>query len=135
MNVAELKKFASDACTVIDAYGELVAELVAENKKLAAMPKEASAKPMELGKEALNKAASAVHMVYGSRSNVTPEQIEEAWKSNPDYMLGVINKFASELLNRQQTSGAELGTVMEKSASAVVEGSADDAFRNKYITR
>lgn len=137
MDATEIRKFASDACEVISACQELINEQAAEIKELksaGAMTKQASA--VSLDSAMLSKAASAVHTVYGSPSNVTAEQIEDAWKAKPDYMLGVINKLASELINRQAASASDLGQVMvRKSASAEDKRSADEIFKSKYATK
>jgi hypothetical protein len=140
MNANEIRKFASDACEVISACQELIQEQAAEIAELKAMPKQASAHPAaaapELDTALLSKAASAVHAVYGSPSNVTAEQIEAAWKAKPDYMLGVINKLASELINRQSASASDLGqVVVRKNASAEDARSADEIFKSKYATK
>lgn len=151
MPASMIRKFASDACTVIQGCQEFISELSAEidakNAKIAEleaekanMSKVASA-PAETKVEAavvfdedmLQKAASAVHAVYGSPANVSAEDIINAWKDNPGYTLGVINKLASELQNRNTVSASDLGKPMNKKASAGAELSADEAFRNKYI--
>ena len=137
MDANMIRKFASDACEVIAACQEMIKEQEAEIKALKAMPKQASAEKAHVFDAALlSKAASAVHTVYGSPSNVTAEQIEDAWKAKPDYLLGVINKLASELVNRQAASAADLGqVVVRKSASANEERSADEIFKSKYASR
>ena len=139
MNDATLiKKFASDACTVISGcqefIGELKAELDAKDAQLRklSMNKSASA-DVKFDADMLQKAASAVHAVYGSPATVSAEDIAKAWKSNPGYTIGVINKLASELLNRNAARASELGQPINKKASAVDAVSADEAFKQKYV--
>jgi HPt (histidine-containing phosphotransfer) domain-containing protein len=137
MNDAMLiKKFASDACTVISGCQEFIGELKAELDAKDAQLKELSMnKSASAGFDAdmLQKAASAVHAVYGSPANVSAEDIAKAWKSNPGYTIGVINKLASELLNRNAARASELGQPINKKASAVDAVSADEAFKQKYV--
>lgn len=135
-----IKKFASDACQVIEACQNCIAELTAENEQLRAMPKQASAvvetpaavATPELDADLLHKAASAVHSLYGSPANVSVEALEDAWKARPSLMLAAINKFASELVTRTAVSGANLGEAVTKKASAPALQSADDMLRSKY---
>lgn len=132
-NASVIRKFASDACQVIEAcqsfIGELKAELDSKNAQLA---KQASAGAFS-DEAALKKAASAVHAVYGSPSNISVDDIANAWKANPGYTIGIINKLASELQNRSAAAADNLGTRIGKRASASTrELSADDILRNKY---
>lgn len=136
-----IKKFASDACQVIATCQECIAELSAENEQLRAMHKQASdaapaaavaAAPVELDADLLQKAASAVHTLYGSPANVSAETLADAWKARPSLMLAAINKFASELAGRATVSGSNLGESVSKKAAAPAPQSADDMLRSKY---
>lgn len=127
-----IKKFASDACQVISACQECIAELSAENMQLRAMSKQASAPAVELDADLLQKAASAVHTLYGSPANVSAETLADAWKARPSLMLAAINKFASELAGRATVSGSNLGESVSKKAAAPAPQSADDMLRSKY---
>lgn len=139
MNVQELKKFASDASQVIGACQEFIGEQQAEieslkaelNKKASETPAAATA---EFDKDLLQKAASALHEVYGSPANVTPEQISAAWEAKPEFMLSAITKLASALSNRTAATGAELGQqIAKKASSEEVKASADEVFMRKYV--
>ena len=141
MDVNTIKKFASDACQVIEACQECIGELAAENKQLReSLDKQASAPVdtpvaapvVELDADMLQKAANAVHTLYGSPANVSAETLADAWKARPSLMLAAINKFASELAGRAVVSGANLGESVSKKASAPVAQSADEMLRNKY---
>ena len=145
MDVNAIKKFASDACQVIEACQECIGELAAENKQLReSLDKQASApidtpvdtqattQAIELDADMLQKAANAVHTLYGSPANVSAETLADAWKARPSLMLAAINKFASELAGRAVVSGANLGESVSKKASAPVAQSADEMLRNKY---
>lgn len=134
MTAELIRKFASDASQVIEACQEMINEQAAEIEGLKAMHKQASDTQLKLDTSLLSKAASAVHAVYGSPSNVSAQQIEEAWAAKPDYMLGVITKLASEIINRQTASAADLGQIRKK-ASAVDGQSADEIFKGKYARR
>ena len=128
-----IKKFASDACQVIGACQECIAALSAENEQLRAMHKQASAAaPVELDADLLQKAASAVHTLYGSPANVSAETLADAWKARPSLMLAAINKFASELAGRATVSGSNLGESVSKKAAAPAPQSADEMLRSKY---
>lgn len=135
MNVAEIKKFASDASTVIEACQQLIAEQRAEIEQLTSLAKQASAPaaPAALDKEQLHKAACALHEVYGNPANVTIEQIEGAWEAKPEFMLSAITKLASALRGQNTATGAELGQQITKKASEATEKSADAIFMSKYV--
>ena len=143
--VNTIKKFASDACQVIEACQNFIGELAEENAQLrSSLNKQASAPAaatevkapaaVELDADLLQKAASAVHTLYGSPANVSAETLAEAWKARPSLMLAAINKFASELAGRATVSGANLGESVSKKASAQPQApqSADDILRSKY---
>lgn len=141
MDANMIKKFASDACQVIEACQECIGELAAENKQLrdslekqASAPEAVPAAPqaIELDTDMLQKAANAVHTLYGSPANVSAETLADAWKARPSLMLAAINKFASELAGRAVVSGANLGESVSKKASAPVAQSADEMLRSKY---
>ena len=136
MDVNTIKKFASDACQVIEACQECIGELAAENQMLrSSLSKKASAPAtamVELDADMLQKAASAVHTLYGSPANVSAETLADAWKARPSLMLAAINKFASELAGRAVVSGANLGESVSKKASAPAAQSADEMLRSKY---
>lgn len=150
MTVPELKKFASDACQVIEACQEFIGEQQAEIESLkSTLSKQASApapapaptpdpapckQELELDAEMLHKAACAMHSAYGNPSNVSVDQIEAAWKAKPSYMLNAITKLASACGAQQAASGTELGQPIMKKASAENAGqSADEAFMQKYV--
>lgn len=142
--VNTIKKFASDACQVIEACQSFIGELAAENEQLrsslnkqasaTAAPEDKAPAAVELDADLLQKAASAVHTLYGSPANVSAETLAEAWKARPSLMLAAINKFASELAGRATVSGANLGESVSKKASAQPQApqSADDILRSKY---
>lgn len=143
MSASLVRKFASDACTLIQGCQEFIqelsseldaknAELDAKNAQIDSLSKHASA-DFDFDQDQLRKAASAVHAIYGSPANVSVEDIENAWKSNPGYTLGVINKLASELQNRSAASATSLGQPISKKASAATPLSADEQFRQKYL--
>lgn len=141
MDANMIKKFASDACQVIEVCQEFIGELAAENKQLrdslkkqASAPEAVPAAPqaIELDADMLQKAANAVHTLYGSPANVSAETLADAWKARPSLMLAAINKFASELAGRAVVSGSNLGESVSKKASAPVVQSADDVLRSKY---
>jgi hypothetical protein len=140
MDANMIKKFASDACQVIEACQEFIGELAAENEQLrVSLKKQASApeavpaaQAIELDADMLQKAANAVHTLYGSPANVSAETLADAWKARPSLMLAAINKFASELAGRAVVSGSNLGESVSKKASAPVVQSADDVLRSKY---
>lgn len=136
MKVQEIKKFASDADQVISACQEFIGEQQAEiNALRAQLDKKASdVAAVKLDKDLLNKAASAIHTVYGSPANVSAEQIASAWEAKPEYMLSAITKLASALSNQGSATGAELGQQITKRASEeTAERSADEVFMSKYI--
>lgn len=135
-----IKKFASDAALVVDSCIDVINRQAAEIEKLKGMRQEASAEVKEVIKEVvkevkieldetkLNKAASALHTMHGNPSTCTPEQIAQYWKSNPDSMLGLIEKMASATIEKATNTEAEFGKVVEKKASAdVVVTPAKDA--------
>jgi HPt (histidine-containing phosphotransfer) domain-containing protein len=137
MTADSIKKFASDACQVIEACQNFIGELAAENEQLrSSLNKKASAPAapaaVELDADMLQKAASAVHALYGSPANVSVDTLADAWKARPSLMLAAINKFASELATRSVVSGANLGESVSKKASAPVAQNADDVLRSKY---
>lgn len=138
-DVNSIKKFASDACQVIEACQECIGELKAENEQLKAMNKQASVKVVEkaiaFDEDLLHKTASAVHALYGSPAHISPETLADAWKSKPELMLSAINKFASELASRAAVRGESLGESVSKKASAPQSQNADDALRSKYGSR
>ena len=141
MNIAEIRKFASDASTVIEACQQLISEQQAEiNQLTSKLDKQASAEPKAsvepkagMDKDMLHKAACALHEVYGSPANVTVEQIEGAWEAKPEFMLSAITKLASALRGQNTSTGAELGQQITKKASAAAEKTADDIFMSKYV--
>ena len=141
MTVEAIKKFASDACTVIDAFQQMVNDQEKEisglkealNKKASETVVAEAAPKMTLNPELLNKAASAVHSLYGSPEKVTPQAIADAWSAKPELMLNVITKFASEIVTRANVSGTAIGEAINKKASEPVKNeSADAIFRGKY---
>ena len=135
MTVSQIRKFASDASTVIEACQQFIGEQQAEIQQLKAqLAKQASGdSPTALDKDQLHKAACALHEVYGSPANVTVEQIEGAWEAKPAFMLSAITKLASALRGQNTATGAELGQQITKKASEAAEKSADDIFMSKYL--
>lgn len=144
MIVSELKKFASDACQVIEACQEFIGEQQAEIESLkSTLSKQASAPApapapnkmeLELDAEMLHKAACAMHSAYGNPANVSVEQIEAAWQAKPSYMLNAITKLASACGSHANVSGTELGQpIMKKASAEEVKPSADEVFMQKYI--
>ena len=142
MNIAEIRKFASDASAVIEACQQLIGEQQEEIKQLTdALSKQASEQPQPMpqqvaptmDKELLHKAACALHEVYGSPANVSIDQIEGAWEAKPEFMLSAITKLASALRGQNTSTGAELGQQITKEASAAVTKTADDIFMSKYV--
>lgn len=146
MSASLIKKFASDACTVITSCQELIQELKSEldakdaqlrelqmSKKASAEASAKASAEVPFDADMLSKAASAVHAVYGSPANVSVEDIANAWKSNPGYTLGVITKLASEIQNRSAASASGLGQPIVKKASAQTKLSADEIFKQKYL--
>lgn len=125
-----IKKFASDAALVVDSCIDVINRQAAEIEKLKGMRQEASAEVKEVIKEVvkeveieldeakLNKAACALHTMHGNPSTCTPEQIAQYWKSNPNSMLGLIEKMASATV--EKAANVDFGKVVEKKASADV---------------
>ena len=121
MDFNHIKKFASDACTVISNYQEMVKELMAK-------------KASELDDAKLEKAANAVYEMYDRPAKVSVDAIVDFWKSNPSAMADTITKIASERTAAASIQGSNLGTALPKRASADVETetSADSAFWARY---
>ena len=120
MTIEYIRKFASDCCTVISNYQEMVGKLMAGNK--------------EMDQAKLQKAASAVHELYGRPSKVSTDQIVEFWSANPSAMADTITKIASERIEAGKVDGSALGTPIAKRASAEDNDnrSADEIFWSKY---
>lgn len=119
MNFQQIRKFASDACTVIANYQEMVKSLMA---------KQASA----IDENKLEKAANAVYELYDRPAKVSVDSIVDFWKSNPSAMADTITKIASEKKSAATLTGSNLGTAMPKKASAESEDSADATFWSRY---
>lgn len=121
MDFGQIKKFASDACTIIANYQEMVKSLMA---------KQANAGSIDDIK--LEKAANAVYEMYDRPAKVSVDSIVDFWKSNPSAMADTITKIASERKAKASIEGSNLGTAMPKKASAESSESADDAFWSRY---
>ena len=119
MDFNQIRKFASDACTVIANYQEMVKSL---------MTKQAS----KLDDSKLEKAANAVYELYDRPAKVSVNDIVGFWKSNPSAMADTITKIASEKKATASIEGVNLGTAMPKKASVETAESADDAFWARY---
>jgi hypothetical protein len=122
MDFGQIRKFASDACTIIANYQEMVKRLMA---------KQASA-GNKLDDSKLEKAANAVYEMYDRPAKVSVDSIVDFWKSNPSAMADTITKIASERKAKASIEGSNLGTAMPKKASAESSESADDAFWSRY---
>ena len=137
MKIEDIKKFASDACTVIDACQNMIADQeaeIAELKKLASAKPEVKVEKIQMDSDKLQKAASAVYELYGSPSTVSAKAIADAWGEKPELMLNVIQKFASEIMTRTNVSGAKIGETIAKKASEEpkAKADADASFWSKY---
>ena len=141
MTIENIKKFASDACTVIDACQQMIADQEAEIAELRKKASEAPATKVEapvvsaapaMDSDKLMKAASAVYELYGSPSKVSAQAIADAWSEKPELMLNVIQKFASQLITSTNVSGAKLGEAIAKTASADKDTDADSQFWARY---
>lgn len=125
----DIVNFVNEAEKVIGAYQN-------------ALRKSAAAAPAPVVNEnkfdsaALLKVANDIHTLYGKPSNIQPEQLVEHWQSNPDSLVGTLQKMASAQL-AHVASGNHLGApserVEERKAEVVVD--ADDAFKGKYSNR
>lgn len=119
MDLQQIKKFASEACTIIDNYQTMVNTL---------MSKQASVDTAKI-----EKAANAVYEAYGRPAKISVDSIVEFWGSNPSAMADTITKLASEKVESGKLTGSAIGTSMPKKASATDETvKADDAFWSKY---
>jgi hypothetical protein len=123
MNLQQIRKFASDACTVIANYQEMVKSLMA---------KQASAPAISIDEAKLEKAANAVFELYDRPAKVQVNDIVDFWKSNPSAMADTITKIASEKKASASINGSNLGTAMPKKASAEAAETADSAFWSRY---
>jgi hypothetical protein len=124
MDFGQIKKFASDACTVIANYQEMVKSL---------MEKQASApEVVSIDDAKLQKAANAVYEMYDRPAKVSVDSIVDFWKSNPSAMADTITKIASERQAKASIEGSNIGTAMPKKASAESSESADAAFWSRY---
>lgn len=126
MTIEYIRKFASDCCTVISNYQEMVGKLMAGNEMDQAK--------LQMDQAKLQKAASAVHELYGHPSKISTEQIVEFWSANPSAMADTITKIASERIEAGKVDGSALGTPIAKRASAedTDNRSADEIFWSKY---
>lgn len=121
MDLGQIKKFASDACTVIANYQEMVKSLMAK-----------SASAVVIDDAKLEKAANAVFELYDRPAKISVDNIVDFWKNNPSAMADTITKIASEKMTKASIDGATIGTAMPKKASAESAESADDAFWARY---
>lgn len=130
----DIVNFVNEAEKVIGAYQDAL-------RKAASAPAvEAAPAPIVEDKKfdsaALLKVANDIHTLYGKPSNIQPEQLVEHWQSNPDSLVGTLQKMASAQL-AHVASGNHLGApserVEERKAEVVVD--ADDAFKGKYSNR
>lgn len=148
MRADEITGFAKEACAIIELYQGIAAKqaerIDALEKQASELEKQASEKPvvevkkLELDSAKLEKAANAVHEVFGQPSNYPAESIVKFWRENPDAMSTTIHKLASKLISTaapavENTEDADLGRVINKKASAstntdlTVNGSNDAA--------
>lgn len=120
-----------DIVNFVNATDQIIGAYQNALRKSASAP---SAK--KFASAALLKVANDVHTLYGKPSNIQPEQLVEHWQSNPDSLVGTLQKMASAQL-AHVASGNHLGApserVEERKAEVVVD--ADDAFKGKYSNR
>lgn len=125
----DIVNFVNEAEKVIGAYQNAL-------RKSAAATQAPVVNEKKFDSAALLKVANDVHTLYGKPSNIQPEQLVEHWQSNPDSLVGTLQKMASAQL-AHVASGNHLGApserVEEKKAEVVVD--ADDAFKGKYSNR
>ncbi len=131
MEFDKVKKFASDACTVIANYQEMVKSLMTKLASSDAAAN-AAAPSVVIDDAKLEKAANAVFELYDRPAKISVDNIVDFWKNNPSAMADTITKIASEKMTKASIDGANLGTAMPKKASAETEESADSAFWSRY---
>ena len=131
MDFGQIRKFASDACTVIANYQAMVESLMAKQADAGHID-DSKLADSKLDDSKLEKAANAVYEMYDRPAKVSVDSIVDFWKSNPSAMADTITKIASERKAKASIEGSNLGTAMPKKASAESAESADDAFWSRY---
>lgn len=123
---------------------QLKSEKAELTKKLEALPKEASApapapEAIVFDETKLMKAANDMHTIHGKPSSVSPEQIAEYWRKNPNTLLDTFCKLASAQMehsvNGEHIGSARKETLHQKKAAAVAgfgEDAATAALWAKY---
>lgn len=131
MRADEITNFAHNACNLIELYQNVTES---QARKIEALEKQANASTevvKEVVKEVkinfdeakLEKAANAVHDIFGKPSNYPAEAIAKFWKENPDAMTNTIHKLASKIAAMstpvvENSEDEDLGRVVVKKASA-----------------
>lgn len=127
MRADEITNFAYNACNLIELYQNVTES---QARRIDALEKQANAS-IEAVKEVkinfdeakLEKAASAVHEIFGKPANYPAEAIAKFWRENPDAMTNTIQKLASKIATMasatvEDTESEDLGRVVVKKASA-----------------
>ena len=106
------------------------------NAYQTALRKAASANTVKFDESSLLKVASDIHTLYGKPSNIKPEQLAAHWKSDPNSLVGTLQKMASAQL-ASVASGNHLGAPSNHEVTEVKADvlDADAAFREKYSNR
>lgn len=134
----DIINYVANAEQVIDSLQNALRKSASEKAELESqlkLSKEASA-PMQFDDAALRKVANDIHTLYGKPSNVSPDQIIEHWKANPNAIVGSLQKMATAQL-ASVASGNHLGapTEHEVEEEKVTTLDADDVFKGKYSNR
>lgn len=121
MRADEITNFAYNACNLIELYQNVTES---QSRKIDALEKQASYnRGARLDAAKLEKAASAVHEIFGKPANYPAEAIAKFWRENPDAMTNTIQKLASKIATMasatvEDTESEDLGRVVVKKASA-----------------
>lgn len=134
----DIINYVTNAEQVIDSLQNALRKSASEKAELESqlkLSKEASA-PMQFDDAALRKVANDIHTLYGKPSNVSPDQIIEHWKANPNAIVGSLQKMATAQL-ASVASGNHLGAPAdhEVEEEKVTTLDADDVFKGKYSNR
>lgn len=132
--------YVANAEQMIDYYQQALrktASANAELRKTLAMSKSASASSFRFNGAELLKVANDVHTLYGKPSNIRPEQLVEHWQTNPDALVGTLQKMASAQL-AHVASGNHIGAPSDHDNQPTQQETAidaDDVFKGKYSNR
>lgn len=113
-------------------------QLAAAKKDAEALSKQASASGAPvLDEKLLKQASEKICQMYGN-TKYTPDDLVSAFQQNPNKLLSVMSKMASDYIDNV-VSGAQVGQVVTKTASnesaAAAQGPADTApsYRRSFV--